>query len=171
VAAVSAAAAPEEDGELNTPRRRRPKAFFDEEEERRIVGAIEAAEHATSGEIRVHLEHRCKGGDAYERGRKVFEELGMTATELRNGVLVYLATGDGVFSVLGDSGIHERVPEGFWDDVVELMTGHFANDDFAGGLVAGIERIGEKLAEFFPYAGDEADVNELPDELSIEDPD
>ncbi len=155
---------------MTSPRRRRPKAFFDAEEEKRIVAAIGSAEKRTSGEIRVHLEHRCPGGDPYERGRKVFEDLGMTATAARNGVLIYLATGDGLFSVLGDLGIHERVPENFWDDVVELMSRHFAQDRFAEGMCEGIAAIGEKLSEFFPYAG-EADLNELSDELSIEEGD
>jgi uncharacterized membrane protein len=116
----------------------------------------------------VHLEHHCKGGDPYERGREVFEELGMTATAERNGVLLYLATGDGLFSVLGDRGIHERVPEGFWDEVAELMSEHFSQDRFAEGMAAGIDRIGQKLGVFFPYAGDDLDANELSDELSIE---
>lgn len=154
---------------MSAARRTRPKAFFDRDEERSIVAAIAAAEKQTSGEIRVHLEYRCPGGDPYERGREVFESLGMTATADRNGVLVYLATGDGVFSVLGDRGIHERVLKGFWDDVVQLMSEHFAGDDFAAGMAAGIARIGEKLAAFFPYAGDDADINELSDELSVDD--
>lgn len=148
-------------------RRKRPKAFFSEAEQKAIVEAIGRAERETSGEIRVHLEYHCDGGDAYERGREVFEELGMTATEARNGVLIYLATGDGVFAVLGDKGIDEVVPEGFWDEIVGGMSAAFAEDDFTRGMTEGITRIGEKLGEFFPYAGDEADVNELSDDLSI----
>ena len=148
-------------------RRKRPRAFFDESEQRAVVEAIEAAERRTSGEIRVHLEHHCPGGDAYERARELFEKLGMTATEARNGVLVYLATGDGQFAVLGDAGIDEKVEEGFWDDVVALMQERFRADDFAGGMTAGIRLVGEKLADHFPYAGDADDVNELSDEISF----
>jgi uncharacterized membrane protein len=152
-------------------RSKRPRSFFTAEEAQAIVSAIGEAERDTSGEIRVHLEHRCPGGDAYQRGRRVFEELGMTATAARNGVLIYLATADRCFAVLGDKGIHEVVPDGFWDDVVAGMQSAFQADDFAGGMTHGIRRIGEKLAAFFPYAGDEHDVNELPDELSITDED
>jgi len=32
------------------------------------------------------------------------------------------------------------------------------------GFVLGIEKVGEKLKEFFPYQED--DINELPDEIS-----
>ena len=152
-------------------RRKRPKAFFSPNERRAIEEAIGRAETATSGELRVHLEYHCPVDDAYERGKKVFEELGMTATAQRNGVLIYLATGDGSFAVLGDRGIDEVVPEGFWDEIVQSMSARFREDDFVRGMTEGIERIGEKLSEFFPYAGDDVDENELPDDLSIRDDD
>jgi uncharacterized membrane protein len=46
------------------------------------------------------------------------------------------------------------------------MTRHFREGAFAEGIVAGIESAGKKLAAFFPWQED--DVNELPDEISIE---
>ena len=152
---------------MTSPRRKRPRSFLSEDERRAVVGAIESAERRTSGEIRVHLEHHCRGGDPYERARQLFEQLGMTATAARNGVLIYLATGDGLFAVIGDRGIHEQVGEDFWDDVVERMQARFRVDDFAGGLVEGIAMVGEKLATFFPHRDD--DVNELSDDISIGD--
>lgn len=151
---------------MGEPRQKRPKAFFTRAEADAIVAAIGEAEKRTSGEIRLHLENRCKGGDAYERGRKVFESLGMTRTAQRNGVLIYLATSDRKFAVLGDQGIDAVAGPGFWDDVVALMTESFREDDFAGGITAAVARIGEKLASHFPHAG-ASDVNELPDDISF----
>ena len=90
----------------------------------------------------------------------------MTATAQRNGVLLYLAVADRLFAVLGDRGIHERVEEGFWDAVAARMSSRFREGDFAGGMIDAIEEIGRRLQEAFPYAGDEADVNELSDEIS-----
>lgn len=150
-------------------RSKRPRAFFDDREAAAVLEAIREAERTTSGEIRVHLEYRCKDGDPYERGKQVFEELGMTATAQRNGVLIYMATKDRRFAVLGDSGIDEVVPEGFWSDVVQSMETAFRAGDFAEGMTGGIRRIGEKLSQYFPYAGDDVDENELPDELSVGD--
>jgi uncharacterized membrane protein len=47
------------------------------------------AEKNTSGEIRVHLEkNRVR---TYDRALEVFHELKMDETELKNGVLIYLA--------------------------------------------------------------------------------
>lgn len=143
----------------------RPRRFLLDAEQQAVIAAIGTAERRTSGEIRVHLERHCRGGDPLARGRQVFERLGLTATAARNGVLVYFAVVDRQFAVLGDEGIDRTVPAGFWDEVVAGMAQRFRAGDFAGGLVWGIEQVGERLAAVFPPRG-ATDVNELPDEIS-----
>jgi uncharacterized membrane protein len=138
--------------------------FFSKEEKINIVKAIKEAEHQTSGEIRLHLESRCKG-NTLERAVKIFEKLKMHDTRLRNGTLIYMAIKDRKFSIFGDQGINEIVPDNFWEDVKEEMRRLFIKDQFADGVIRGIYLIGEKLKEFFPYQED--DVNELPDDISI----
>lgn len=135
-------------------------------EDHRVVEAIRQAELNTSGEIKVHIENRCKG-DVEERSLFVFDKLKLNETKLRNGVLIYLAVKDHKFAILGDEGINNVVEDGFWNDVKDLMQAHFKEGRFAEGLEAGIQRCGEKLKAFFPYQSD--DVNEIPDEISYED--
>lgn len=141
------------------------KEFFSKTEGESIVAAIKAAELNTSGEIRVHLEEKA-GKDPYVRAQKVFDKLGMSKTEQRNGVLFYLATEDKKFAVLGDKGINEVVPDDFWDCTRDIMQGHFRNGRFVDGLTEGITNAGEQLKKFFPYQSD--DVNELDDEISYQ---
>ena len=129
----------------------------------RIVAAITAAEKDTSGEIRLHIQNRVKG-DILEVAKKRFEKMGMTATELRNGVLFFMAMKDQTFSVLGDKGIDDLVPDDFWEETVGVMREQFGEGDLLGGLEAGIRKAGQALKEFFPYQSD--DVNELSDEIS-----
>jgi uncharacterized membrane protein len=88
----------------------------------------------------------------------------MHETALRNGVLIYLSTDDRKFAIIGDAGINAVVPPGFWNDVKELMVSYFKKGDLVGGFVLGIEQVGQKLKEFFPYMKD--DSNELSDEIS-----
>ncbi|MDR9375317.1 MAG: TPM domain-containing protein [Schleiferiaceae bacterium] len=144
-------------------KKRDPKNFFTQAEEAEIVAAIRAAENRTSGELRVHLEAHTDEPNR-EHAQKIFEEAGMTQTERRNGVLFYLATEDKQFTILGDKGINEKVPEGFWDDIRDTLQEHFRQDYFVKGLVAGIEMAGKALAEYFPVQDD--DDNELSDEIS-----
>ena len=82
-----------------------------------IAHAVRVAEGHTSAEVRVHLDHRCKG-DALEKAVAVFERLGMHKTADRHGVLIYVAVTDRKLAVIGDRGIHERVGEDYWRRVV-----------------------------------------------------
>ncbi len=138
--------------------------FFSNEEKEDIVQAVKNAELDTSGEIRVHIENTCKG-ETKDRAALLFTKLGMHKTDLRNGVLFYVALKNRKFAILGDGGINSVVPENFWDNIRDTMLNSFREDNFAEGLIEGITMTGIQLKEHFPYQSD--DVNELPDEISF----
>jgi len=137
--------------------------FFSKKDKKKILVAIQEAEKNTSGEIRVHLEYRARE-PVYGHAQKVFQRIGMTKTQERNGVLIFLATGTKKFAVLGDVGINEKVPEGFWNDVAQIMQEHFRQNKFAEGVSEAAVRIGEKLKAYFPHQAN--DKNELSDSIS-----
>ena len=118
----------------------------------------------TSGEIRLHVESRCTG-DVLDRAATVFETLAMHKTELRNGVLFYLATEDRMFAILGDGGIHAAVPDGFWNEVKDIVVGGLVEGKPAKGLASGIRLAGQQLSTHFPVK--ENDVNELSNDISF----
>ena len=122
------------------------------------------AEQATSGEIRVHIERTVPGGDAVARAKELFVELGMSATALRNGVLIYVAAEDHKFAICGDKGIDEVVEDDFWDCTKDAMQDEFRHGRFKQGLIDGISRAGSRLRQYFPGRHD--DTNELPNEIS-----
>lgn len=144
----------------------RPDRFLTADQQMTVVNAVRLAEKGTSGEIRIHIDGRCNG-DPVKRAEDVFGKLGMHRTELRNGVLIYLACNSKVFAIVGDKGINDIVPEGFWTDITEMMGNEFRNGRFAEGLEKAAVMVGEKLKEFFPYQTD--DVNEQPDDISFGD--
>jgi len=132
----------------------------------RVVEAIRAAEHRTSGEIRVSVAHFF-WGDVEKVARKAFRRLGMERTAHRNGVLIFLVPSRHRFAILGDTGIHDLVGQAFWEDVSACLSSHFRQGAFTEGLVEGIHLVGERLAVHFPASGDEA-PNELPDEVDFQ---
>jgi len=140
-----------------------PATFLTPEEEQAVVAAIAAAERRTSGEIRVHLAAGA-GEEIMKAAAETFERLGMTATRERNGVLFFVDVAARRIAILGDAGIDRRVPDGFWDGVLDRVRKRFAEGRFGEGLAEGIALAGEALAEHFPYRSD--DVNELPDQIS-----
>lgn len=140
------------------------KDLFTKEEQQQIVDAVKQAELNTSGEIKVHIEKKCKE-DVLDHAAFMFEKLEMHETELRNGVLIYLAVEDRQLAILGDAGINLKVPKGFWETTRDVMIENFKNGHFAKGLSEGIIKAGEQLKEHFPYQKD--DVNELSDDISF----
>jgi len=138
--------------------------FFSKQEQADIKSAIKEAELNTSGEIRVHIETKLKG-DPLDRAAYLFDRMGMHKTEERNGVLFYLAVDSRKFAILGDSGINQKVPDNFWDNIRTDMENCFKNGNFTQGLATGIVLAGEQLKKHFPYHPD--DVNELSDDISF----
>lgn len=145
-------------------RKTHPRNFFTPEEESAIVSAIREAEKKTSGEIRIHLASHGGPGSAYSEAVKVFEKLGMAKTQKRNGILIYLDLKSRQFAVIGDIGIHAKVPSSFWDQVRDVMQTHFRQGNFQKGLITAIDYCGKQLAYYFPHR--DHDRNELPDTLS-----
>ena len=137
--------------------------FLTKEEESAIVEAIRVAEKNTSGEIRVHIE-ATTSLDAYDRAMEVFHELNMDATELQNGVLIYLAVNDKTFVICGDKGINDVVAADFWNCTRDAMVSQFKLGNYKQGLIDGILNAGEQLKKYFPWQ--EGDTNELSNEIS-----
>ena len=130
----------------------------------RIVAAIREAEARSRGEVRVHVTNQ-RPADVEKAAEAQFERLGMTATALRNGVLIYVSPPIQRFAVVGDLAIHERGGPGFWAAVAEAMQADFRAGRFTDAIVKGVTRVGEALATHFPRIGD-ADVNELSDQVT-----
>jgi uncharacterized membrane protein len=130
----------------------------------RLSECIRQAELQSSGEIRVHLEKHCRGA-ALDRARVVFRQLGMDRTELRNGVLIYVATSDRKVSILGDEGIHQKVTDQFWNQELATLVHEFGQGAFLQGMEQVIAEVGTKLKTHFPI-GDQ-DRNELTNEISL----
>ena len=139
----------------------KPEEFLSADEKKEVAQAIALAERNTSGEIRVFIEKKCKE-DPVKRAIAVFRQLEMQRTMFHTGVLIYIASADQSVAIIGDQGIHEKVPANFWDDEVALLKGFFAEGKFAEGIVAVVAACGAQLHKHFPMDGSN------PDELSNE---
>ena len=139
--------------------------FIDQLAHQHIVTAIQAAERKTSGEIRVFISHK-KITEAVGSAQAEFNRLGMTRTQHRNGVLIFVAPAAQKFAVIGDTGVHEKCGQKFWDALAAEMTRHFAQADYSQGIITGIMKAGEILAQHFP--AQPGDKNELPDKIETD---
>ena len=142
-----------------------PNEFFTQEEIKSITQAIADAEKNTSAEICVHLDKKCLI-DPLIKAKQIFKLRAMHRTKLRNAVLVYVSLDNRKFAVWGDKGINKEVSDDFWKDVCKILHENFSQCYFELGLIKSIQKIGEKLKQFFPYDG-ENDIDELSNELGF----
>lgn len=140
------------------------KQFFNQAQKDAIQAAIADAELNTSGEIRVHIDDKCAVAPV-EKAIEVFEKLKMHETELRNGVLIYVAVKDHKLAIVGDQGINEVVADNFWDEIKNNLIANFKKGMYSEGLSEGIAAAGMQLKAHFPYQTD--DTNELSNEISF----
>ena len=138
--------------------------FLSSDDELAIVQAIQEAEKKTSGEVRVHIEKKCPKKDPIKRAINLFQKLRMHKTDLRNGVIVYVATEDHLLAIWGDEGIHAKVGQEFWESTLITLQEDFKTNQIKNGLKKALLDIGEKLQQHFPYQKD--DKNELDDFIS-----
>jgi uncharacterized membrane protein len=114
-----------------------------------IVGAIREAEQKTSGEIRVLISHKSVE-DPVADAQKEFVRLGMANSPEKNGVLIFVAPRTHKFAVIGDAGVHAKCGEIFWQALAKTMTDYFRKSEFTEGIIHGVRKAGELLAEHFP---------------------
>ena len=103
-----------------------------------------------------------------ERARRAFAENGLTRTQGRNGILLFVALLERRVCVLADQGIDRAlVPGESWQQVVDAVLDGLRRGEAARGLVTAVERCGEILAAHLPAP--ERDPDELPNAVVLED--
>ncbi len=144
------------------------KEIFSDQDLQDISAEIKTFEGRTSGEIVISF-NTSSHNQPYKTAKRIFEKAKLHQTKERNATLIVLFLSEHKFAVYGDVGIHEKVPVDFWEETVDEMRAQFGQGNMREGLLAGIHKLGENLAKYFPVAAD--DVNELSDEIKFGDSD
>lgn len=118
----------------------------------RIEAALAKAEENTTGRVAVRIVPGT-GVEAFERAKTEFQGAKLHETDARNAALVLVAPEARTFAVLGDSAIHERVGDPFWNALVDEMKPFFARSEIADGIVHAVTKIGHALRTHFPAGG------------------
>jgi uncharacterized membrane protein len=133
-----------------------------------IQHAIAASEHRHRGEIVFAVEGSLPLAEAFgrhsarDRAHEVFARLRVWNTERNTGVLVYVLLAEHAIEIVADRGVAAKVAEDEWRGVCALMQARFAQGDYKGGAIAGVEAITAILVRHFPADGT-PNRDELPD--------
>ena len=140
------------------------KEFFSKDQHACLIDAIKIAERETSGEIRLYVESECPYQEPVERAKEIFFKLKMQESEEHNASLIYVAVKHKQAAVYGDTGIHQKVGEKYWKEILENMFLHFRENRIFEGICLGIADLGLALMSYFPF-DKEKYKNGLPDEI------
>ena len=140
------------------------RSFLTNQQIASLVEAIQSAEEHSTGEIRVHIDSNTDTDNA-KTAFKVFEELCMGKTAERNAVLFHVNFEQKYLTIIGDTGIHEKVHQSYWDHLHDFMTSEFAKGNYYKALKSAILETGLELKKHFPVTGE--NPNELPNEITF----
>jgi uncharacterized membrane protein len=126
-----------------------PKTFAKHLQHDAIVAAIRDAEQKTSGEIGVSISPK-HIDDAVAAAQAEFLRLGMNQSPERNSVLIFVAPRAHKFAVIGDEAVHAKCGDEFWRQLADAMAGYFRKSEFTPGILHGVQKAGELLAQHFP---------------------
>lgn len=101
----------------------------------------------------------------HARAVEQFLAHGLTNTEGRTGVLVFVSLAERYAEIVADTGIAAKVSQDVWDDLIGRLTAEIAAGRLAEGLIGAVERAGGVLAEHFPSMP--GDRNELVNDVVL----
>ncbi|MCW3170445.1 TPM domain-containing protein [Chryseobacterium sp. 09-1422] len=138
--------------------------FLTDQQIASLVEAIQSAEEHSTGEIRVHIDSTTENSNA-ETAYEVFNELCKDKTKEKNAVLFHINFEKKYLTIIGDTGIHAKVQQSYWDHLHDFITSEFAKGNYFKALKSAILETGLELKKHFPVTGE--NHNELPNEITF----
>ncbi len=100
---------------------------------------------------------------AHRRAMQQFVAQNIYTTPGHTGVLLFVSVAERYAEIVTDAGIHAKVPDTEWKDIIAKLTAEIGGGNACSGLVQAIRRVGEHLAAHFPAPANKP--NALPNHL------
>ncbi len=145
--------------------------YFSEDELKDIQQAADAVESRTVGEIVLSFRNKKslieKLYSNHELALKDFETLGVYKTAERTGVLIFIIFEEKYYDIIADEGIYAKIPDDTWNKMEEKLKEEFRNKNYAAGIIALINEMGDVLAKEFPARAGAVNDDEIDREIVI----
>jgi putative membrane protein len=106
-----------------------------------------------------------KRARAHEAALREFASHGLSRTQGRTGVLIYVAAAEHYAEIIADIGIADRAGPQVWQEIIAELIDAIRADRAGDGLIRAVERAGAILAEHAPPHA--ADTDELPNKVIL----
>jgi putative membrane protein len=87
---------------------------------------------------------------AHEQALREFTTRGLSRTEGRTGVLIYVARAEGHAEIVADHGVAARVPPDAWSGAIEALLAALRRGEAEAGLTDAVRQVGTILAGQLP---------------------
>lgn len=123
--------------------------FLSTLEHERIKKAIERAEQHTAADIIVYITHK-EAPDALAAAKEIFTARKLDQAEADLSLLIFVSPPSHSFAVVGGKALHEKMGQGWWDEVAGILRTHFRTRYFSEGIETAIQFISRSLRGPFP---------------------
>ncbi|PVE24496.1 hypothetical protein DC522_10445 [Microvirga sp. KLBC 81] len=106
-----------------------------------------------------------KRARAHEAALREFASHGLSRTQGRTGVLIYVAAAEHYAEIIADIGVADRAGPAVWRDIIAELIEAIRQDRPGDGLILAVQRAGAILAQHAPPQTH--DANELPNKVVI----
>jgi putative membrane protein len=106
-----------------------------------------------------------KRARAHEAALREFASHGLSRTQGRTGVLIYVAAAEHYAEIIADIGIADRAGPQVWQEIIAELIDAIRAGRAGDGLIRAVERAGAILAEHAPPRA--ADRDELPNKVIL----
>ena len=115
--------------------------------------------------LRMRLVPRAvKRARAHRAALEQFVTRGLTRTPARNGILIYVSLAEHYVRILADDGIAGHAGQHEWQNAVDALVAHIAQNRVADGFIAAIDFCADVLARHYPPT---PGANALPDRIYL----
>jgi putative membrane protein len=101
----------------------------------------------------------------HEAALREFTARGLSATEGRTGLLIYVAMAERYAEIVTDTGLTARIGDKAWRGLIEALIESIRQEDLAGGLVRTVDGAADILAPLFPPRP--GDRDEIPNKVIV----
>ncbi len=102
---------------------------------------------------------------AHEAALREFASHGLSRTQGRTGVLIYVAAAEHHAEIIADIGVADRAGPAVWQEIIDELVGAIRQGKPGDGLLLAVQRAGAILAEHAPPQAH--DANELPNKVVL----
>lgn len=116
--------------------------------------------------LKLFLSEKLTSDKVHQRALEAFEKSQLNLLQERSGVLIFVSLFEKRAEILADFGIHSRVNENDWNNIIYPLVKSIRSRELVTGLCTAVQECGKLLTRHFPTIQNK--VNFFPDTVQIE---